>query len=112
MIVCEPWASVVVRSMAGTLVVKGTRMPWAFVVVRMIFAVAVKGAIERDVEITSWPRLLVVVTAMGIIAAVAVETVVLPWAFVVVIVVGISAMGVSGTLVGIGEKLVDMEITG
>jgi intracellular septation protein A len=103
---------VVVRIIAGTWVVKGTRMAWASVVVRRIFAVAVKWAVEREVETISWPAAFVVVMAMGIIAAVAGETMVLPWAFVVVIIVGTSAIGVGRTLVGVGEKLVDMEITG
>ena len=74
-----------------------------------MFAVAVAAAVEREVETTSWPCALVVVVAIGMIAAVAVEIVVLPWALVVVMGVGLNAIAEGAAFVATGDRLVDVE---
>ena len=69
---------------------------------------AVAAAVRRLLESTMWPCAFVEDATIGMIAAVAVETVEIPWAFVVVIVVGMNAIGDATELRATGEGFVDV----
>ena len=68
-------------------------LPCGFVELTTTLVEAVAAAVRRLLESTIWPCEFVEDAMIGMIAAVAVETVVIPWAFVVVIVVGMNAIG-------------------
>ena len=69
-----------------------------------MFAVAVATAVEKEVETTSWPCALVVVTGIAMAAAWLVVVMTLPWALVEVTVWGTSVTGALGVS---WEKLVE-----
>ena len=68
---------------------------------------AVAAAVRRLLESTIWPCEFVEDATIGMIAAVPVVTVVMPWAFMAVIVVGMNAIGEAVGLKATGEGLVD-----
>ena len=68
-------------------------LPCGFVEPITTLVVAVAAAVKRLLESTIWPCEFVEDATIGMIAAVAVETMVMPWAFVVVIVLGMNATG-------------------
>lgn len=94
--ISEPWALVVVRMTAGTWAVDDMMLPLASVDVTTTFAEAVAAAVRRLVDKTTWPCGLVEEATMGMIAAVPVEVVVIPCAFVFMIAVGRNAIGETG----------------
>ena len=67
---------------------------------------AVAAAVRRLLESTVWPCGFVEDMTIGMIAAVAVETVVMPWPFVAVILVGMNAIGDTAGLRATAEDLV------
>ena len=73
-------------------------LPLASVDVITTFAEAVAAAVRRLLATTTWPCELVEETTIGMIAAVPVEAVVMPCAFVVVIPIGSNAIGKTGWL--------------
>ena len=83
-------------------------LPWAFVELTTMLVEAVAAAVRRLLESTIWPWEFVEDAMIGIIAAVPVITVVMPWAFVAVIVVGINAIGKAVGLRATGEGSVDV----
>ena len=83
-------------------------MPWAFVELTTMLVEAVAAAVRRLLESTIWPCEFVEDAMIGMIAAVPVITVVMPWAFVAVIVVGMNAIGEAVGLRATGEGSVDV----
>ena len=109
---------------AGAWVVEETMLPLSSVDVITTFAEAVAAAVRRLLDKTTWPCESVDETTIGMIAAVPVEVVVIPCAFVVVIAVERNAIGETGWLAEIiapgttvigalginGEKLVETTV--
>ena len=83
---------------AGTWAVEETMLPLASVDVITTFAETVAAAVGRLLDKTTWPCELVKETTIGMTAAVPVEVVVIPCAFVVVIAVGRNVIGETGWL--------------
>ena len=83
-------------------------LPWAFVELTTMLVEAVAAAVRRLLETTVWPCEFVEETTIGMIAAVPVIAVVMPWAFAALIVVGINAIGEAVGLRATGEGLVDV----
>ncbi len=83
---------------AGTWAVEETMLPLSSVDVITAFTEAVAAAVRRLLDKTTWPCELVEETTIGMIAAVPVEVVGIPCAFVVVIAVGRNAIGETGWL--------------
>ena len=104
----EPWPFVVVKMTAGTWVMEDVMLPWAFVKLTTMLVEAVAAAVRRLLETTIWPCRSVEDATIGMIAAVPVITVVMPWAFVAVIVVGMTAIGEAVGLRAAGEGFVDV----
>ena len=96
---------------AGTWAVEETMLPLASVDVITTFAEAVAAAVRRLLDKTTRPCGLVEEATIGMIAAVPVEVVVIPCAFVVVIAVGRNAIGETGWLAATGERLNDLVVT-
>ncbi len=85
-------------------------LPCGFLKLTTTLAEAVAAAVRRLLESTNWPCEFVEDATIGMIAAVAVETVVMPCAFVVVIVVGMNAIGDAAGLRATGEDFVDVVV--
>ena len=83
-------------------------LPCGFVKLTTTLVEAIAATVRRLLESTIWPWGFVEDATIGMIAAVAVETLVPPWAFVVVIVVGMNAIGDAVGLRATGEYLVDV----
>ena len=83
-------------------------LPCGFVELITTLVEAVAAAVRRLLESTIWPCEFVEDATIGMIAAVAVETMVIPWAFVVVIVVEMNAIGDASGLSATGEYFVDV----
>ena len=83
-------------------------LPCGFVELTTMLVEAVAAAVRRLLESTIWPCEFVEDAMIGMIAAVAVEMVVMPWASVVVIVVGMNAIGNPPRLRATEEDNVDV----
>ena len=107
---CEPWALVVVRTMAGSWVVVSISWPPASVEVKATFIDAVTAAVVKLVESIIWPCAFVLVIRTGTSAAVPDETIEIPRASVVVMGVATRAIGEAGGSIAIGYRLIDVAI--
>ena len=96
---------------AGTWAVEETMLLLASVDVITTFVEAVAAAVRRLLDKTTWPCGLVEEATIGMIAAMPVEVVVIPCAFVAVIAVGRNAIGETGWLAATGVRLNDLVVT-